>query len=973
MNQKPLIEILENSSNLSDDFKINKLEKAKELLSKDFILYHIQELTFEEKSPRKEAFENVISSLRIDGISFVYLLLGDERGVSFYFGIAKEKNSNKELELDIDDIGEIILKSSIEGNFRGSRVEDLGKDRHNILSQISSMNSIARIDGVPSINEDNEEFQGVDRLVDIMLGDEFGLIILANPLSLTEIKHIEDRLYSIHNKLIPLSKKSIQNSTSQADTKGESIGKNSSNTTGTNNGSSYTQTDGSSDTQTIGTSDSKSENRSNSSTTNGGNESRAKGKNESESRGKTDGTSTSKTIGTSHTDNNSITDTNSNSTTMEYSNKSIQSWIKYIEDVLIPRVDYGRGKGIFNTNIYLLAHNKGTLLKLGNTVISLFSGVTENKFPLKLKYIKDINEINTIKHLQFPTSNLNFTDNIKDARLLFSKSMKMLGSWLSTSELSVIAGLPQKEVVGLALKEEVEFGLNPRNNIEDKNILHLGNLVRSGLPLNIEVNIDKSNLNKHTFITGVTGSGKTTTCHKLLYSSNMPFMVIEPAKTEYRILTNSDREILIFTLGNNNIAPFRLNPFEFFPHENITSRVDMIKASIESAFDMEAAIPQIIESAIYKCYEKYGWDIATSQNSIFTNPFDDGIYSFPTLQDLVDMTQKVVEEQGFDERLQKDYIGSIKARLQGLLIGAKGLMLNTPRSINFKDLVQKNVILELEEIRNPSEKSLIMGFILTNLNEAIRASYEENRDFKHITLIEEAHRLLSKYEAGDSLNKKQGVEVFTDMLAEVRKYGEALIIVDQIPNKLTPEVLKNTNTKIVHKLFAKDDKEAIGNTMALQDEQKEFLSNLETGRAIIFSQDFTKALQVQIKPLDNLSTTTTDIISKKKIRDICLNYYPDNFLEKENHFDIDLINGWSSIIDNFADDFKFDLKKYLIDNKLNDNLDKISVDIVTNIYTGRDGLSNQDRIKYLKEFLKDVIENDKIKFNRKDKEYLKRR
>lgn len=31
---------------------------------------------------------------------------------------------------------------------------------------------------------------------------------------------------------------------------------------------------------------------------------------------------------------------------------------------------------------------------------------------------------------------------------------------------------------------------------------------------------------------------------------------------------------------------------------------------------------------------------------------------------------------------------------------------------------------------------------------------------------------------------------FADMLAEVRKYGESLIIVDQIPNKLTPEVLK---------------------------------------------------------------------------------------------------------------------------------------------------------------------------------------
>jgi len=103
-------------------------------------------------------------------------------------------------------------------------------------------------------------------------------------------------------------------------------------------------------------------------------------------------------------------------------------------------------------------------------------------------------------------------------------------------------------------------------------------------------------------------------------------------------------------------------------------------------------------------------------------------------------------------------------------------------------------------------------------------------------------------------NKKRGVESFTDMLAEIRKYGESLIIVDQIPNKLTSEVLKNTNTKIVHRLFAIDDKEAIGNTMALTDEQKNFLSRLEVGRAVLFqSRAYYNAIQVQISPLNSQS------------------------------------------------------------------------------------------------------------------------
>lgn len=279
----------------------------------------------------------------------------------------------------------------------------------------------------------------------------------------------------------------------------------------------------------------------------------------------------------------------------------------------------------------------------------------------------------------------------------------------------------------------------------------------------------------------------------------------------------------------------------------------MIKASMEAAFDMEAAIPQIIESSIYECYEDCGWNISTNKNEKFEDPFKDGVYAFPTFSDLIKKVDQVVEKQGFDERLKRDYIGSIKARLEGLTVGAKGLMLNTRRSIDFESLLDRKVVLELEEIRSGSEKSLIMGFILTNLSEAIKAKFKKSGEFDHITLVEEAHRLLSKFTPGDSPNKKQGVETFTDMLAEIRKYGESLVIVDQIPNKLTSEVLKNTNTKIVHKIFAQDDKEAIGNTMVLSDEQKEFLSNLEVGRAVVFTQGFQKAIQVQI---DRTSDTT---------------------------------------------------------------------------------------------------------------------
>ena len=1019
--EKSLIEILKNKNYLNRD--MNRWDKVKEILSKEFTLLHIEELTFEEDSPRKEALENVISSLRIDGINFVYLLLGNESAVSFYFGIVKDKNYNKELELDVDDIGQYILKANIEGNFRGSEiVEQKLNDKNSVLQNIKNMKRFARIDGVPSVNVDSEDFQGVDRLVDIMMGDEFGLMVLADPMATEEIEEIERSLHDVYNQLSPLGKQSVQETVGTSETVGIASGENSSKTYGTNESNSTGTTKGSSEGTSHtkgtnssnsngettgnnkGTSRSNTESTNSSSSTTGGNEGSSKGNSITKSEGKsyssgtnkntnksssttiTNGSSTSTTVGTSKTDNKSTTTNQGTTKSREFADKIVNEWMQYIDEILLKRVEYGENRGLFNACIYLFANEKGTLLKLGNAIKSLFSGTEGNKAPLELQYITDENEINSIQNLQIPSSKSNFTEkNLKKAHLLHSQYGKKIGSWLSTNELSVITGLPRKEVVGLSLKEEVEFGLNiKKQKIKSEDKLLLGNLVRSGSQLKVEVSIDRNHLNKHTFITGVTGSGKTTTCQRILNSANMPFMVIEPAKTEYRVLATGNKDLLIFTLGDDSIAPFRLNPFEFFKGENITSRVDMIKANIEAAFDMEAAIPQLIESALYKCYEEYGWDIATSINNQYDDPFADGVYAFPTLSDLIKQTEVVVREQGFDDRLKNDYIGSIKARLQGLLIGSKGFMLNTPRSIDFTDLIERDVILELEEIKNGAEKSLIMGFVLINLNEAIKLKYKEykkqNREFKHITLIEEAHRLLSKHTPGDNPSKKLGVETFADMLAEVRKYGESLIIVDQIPDKLTPEVLKNTNTKIVHKLFASDDKNAIGNTMALNDEQKAFLSNLEVGRSIISNQDFAKPLQVQIRELDNVSTTTSKLIEEEDIRNLSLAYYQkhykrgviqgleiyDNeptFEQIEAFLKNELFKGWEKL----SNGAEFDLKVYLEQNELTDKIEFVEKYLFDRFYKNR----KEEEKMEIKNSLHDFIVDGKNKFERKKKAYLR--
>lgn len=715
---------------LDDDRRIN-IGSNPQIKLEDVVFYRIDRITYEEKAPRKEALENVLSAIRLGGVNFVYLIKGDKTGVSFYYGICRDLIDRMNLSYSMDDLGDMILKPSLESNFRGSIITKLNDgEEQELIDTLANMNYIGNIDGVPGINEDEENLQGVDRLVDAMLGD----------------------------------------------------------------------------------------------------------------------------------------------------------WLKYIDEVILKRIDYGKGKGMYISTIALFSMQQAEMQKLQNTVTSLFSGETGNRVPLRPIQLEKNGQRECVLR-NFQIAKAYFTHEISTNEIYIRTALSQyvnndrafLGNWFSVNELSIVAGLPQKEVVGLSLREEVEFGLNYQNDIDEDNKLPLGNLVQNGKILDsIQVYLDKRELDKHIFIAGVTGAGKTTTCQKILLRSETPFLVIEPAKTEYRILTKRYDDILIFTLGKDKIAPFRLNPFEMYPHESVTSHVDMIMASIESAFDMEAAIPQIIEKSIYECYTDFGWDISDDTNKYYSwEDIENGAYAFPTLLDLINKAEKVVKIQGFDSRLQNDYIGSIRARLQGLTVGAKGLMLNTRRSLDFRDLVHKRVILELEEIRSGSEKALIMGFILSNLMEAIRAEYQKAKEdcieFKHTTLVEEAHRLLGKYEPGDSLSKKQGIEMFSDMLAEVRKYGESLIIVDQIPGKLTPEVLKNTNTKIVHKIFAQDDKEAIGNTMALTDDQKRFLSFLDKGRTIVFSQGWESSLQVQITK--ETDTGSQEIINEDVIHDSVVNYY----------------------------------------------------------------------------------------------------
>jgi len=211
------------------------------------------------------------------------------------------------------------------------------------------------------------------------------------------------------------------------------------------------------------------------------------------------------------------------------------------------------------------------------------------------------------------------------------------------------------------------------------------------------------------------------------------------------------------------------------------------------------------------------------------------------LTDLYLKIDEVVGRLGYEEKVTMDVQAALKTRIDSLRIGGKGLMLDVKRSIPFDKLMSKPTILELEALADDDEKALLMGLLLIFMQEHYAAKgLVEGSSLQHVTVIEEAHRLLANVARGlesEVANTRwKAVETFTNILSEVRAYGEGFIVAEQIPTKLSPDVIKNTNLKVMHRVVSEEDRRVIGGAMNLDDQKSERVVSFPSGEAAVFGE-----------------------------------------------------------------------------------------------------------------------------------------
>ena len=422
----------------------------------------------------------------------------------------------------------------------------------------------------------------------------------------------------------------------------------------------------------------------------------------------------------------------------------------------------------------------------------------------------------------------------------------------STEVLAALARPPEHEVPGVRLALRPDFDVTPEpaglsgggiplGEVLDRNLMPAGSFT---LPLD--------SLNRHVFVCGATGAGKSQTVRALLEAASgrrIPWLVIEPAKAEYRLMASRlsgapGAEVITIRPGEPDAVAAGLNPLEpagdasgsRFP---LQTHADLVRALFIASFRAEEPFPQVLSAALTRAYEEAGWDLALGEPQT-------GEAVYPTLSALQRAAERVVTEIGYSQRITDDVLGFIRVRLASLRHGTTGRFLEGGHPIDFGTLMRKNVVLEIEDVGDDADKAFLMGTVLIRLAEHLRLTHRsaghpaEAPALSHLTVIEEAHRLLRRAEPGGPGAQAAGaaghaVEMFAGLLAEIRAYGEGLVIAEQIPARLAEDVIKNTAVKITHRLPAADDRDAVGATMNATPPQSRFLVTLAPGQAAVFS------------------------------------------------------------------------------------------------------------------------------------------
>jgi hypothetical protein len=804
---------------------ITNLTPLEEDVIDNIRLYKITETVYQKGESVTDKFTTVFNTLSTYRASVFVLIDSDGRKTDFYIGV--RSNGDERSTVTLGD----TLKNTLIGHFPGIKIENEDRATITTLSnKISAQQNVASVSvvGNSKLNNigNNEQFvQGLEKLALAMQGQQYTGIIVAQNSTSADIQLLRKNYQKLYTELSPLQKIQISDSISTSESKSKSFGEMDGKQKASMIGQALVSVAGAVGGAAIG----------------GGAIAGLSGA-VIKSLGATGGAilggqmiaPLGNLIG-SLAPNAQISESSSNSISKTEENKTVTEMLSLIDEQL-KRTNEFDSYGMWNVAGYFISDDMSAAEIAASNYRSLMNGENSGR---------QVSAINSWRD--------NF-DNFSDLTTYLSRFVHPqfvyggnvytnASTAVSGKELGLHLGLPRAAVPGLPVIEHAEFGKevntyqlisNEKDN-RPENKITLGKIFDLGQVTNKTVELDNKSLNMHTFITGSTGSGKSNAVYQILtelHQDNIPFLVVEPAKGEYKDIFGNSSDVNVFSTNPNIAQLINLNPFKFPDTIHVLEHIDGLVEIFSVCWPMYDAMPAFFKEAILKSYEVVGWDLGSST-------YEGESIEYPDFDVLSEQLDELIGSSDYHSDIKSNYKGALLTRVKSLTVGLNKFIF-TNEQTPYEQLFDQNCILDISRVKSSETKALIMGLMVYILNEyRVDQKSGNNNGLKHVTVLEEAHNLLKNGSQGsESELIGKSVEMLTNTIAEVRTYGEGFIIVDQSPSSVDIAAIKNTNTKIVLRTPEANDRETVGRSMGLTEDQVNEIAKLPSGVAVVNQNDW---------------------------------------------------------------------------------------------------------------------------------------
>jgi hypothetical protein len=316
---------------------------------------------------------------------------------------------------------------------------------------------------------------------------------------------------------------------------------------------------------------------------------------------------------------------------------------------------------------------------------------------------------------------------------------------------------------------------------------------------------------QHMAILGRSGSGKTNigfSILKTLVQHDKPFLVFD-WKRNYRDLLAwpEFRDVEVYTIGRN-IAPLTFNPLIPPAGTDPKTWLKKLNEVIAHAYCLGNGVLFLLQQAVDAVYEGAG-------------VYENLVYRWPTFKDVLTKA-RTMDTRG----REAGWLSSTLRALSSLCFGGMGDLLNSSSNRSIDHILDGNVILELDGL-SQADKTFFVQACLLYLHHKKMAENVRER-FDRCILIEEAHHILS----GQRTSLTGAESVMDTTYREIREFGVSLVLLDQMPSKLSGFALANSYATICMSMSNRADINAMSGTLLLET-GKDVLGTLEVGQAVV--------------------------------------------------------------------------------------------------------------------------------------------